>query len=260
MSDSKILVNIRDGVGVISFNDPSTLNAVTGDIITTLGQAFNRLEKEARAIVLTGEGRAFCSGAGLGSALSVKPGEKIDAGLILETHINPLLLRLRDIDIPWIAAVNGPAAGVGCAFALSADLIVASEDAYFLQAFSRIGLVPDGGSSHLLMRTIGRTRAMEMMLLGEKIGAAQALSWGLVNRVVTPDVLMTEAISLAKRLAEGPRSLGYIRKLGWKAVDDDYEAALLEERCIQKIAGETDDFSEGVNAFMEKRPARFSGR
>lgn len=257
MNTETVIVEHRGDIGVITLSDPATLNALSRDAVDDLAEAFRLLAVDKRSIVLTGAGNAFCSGAALGSAGDGPP--QRDAGLVLETHVNPFLLELKDLKIPWITAVNGGAAGVGCALALSADLIVVGERAYFLQAFARIGLVPDGGSSHLLMRSIGRARAMEMMLLGDKISAATALQWGLVNRVVPADRLMSEAFELAERLAKGPRSLGLIRELGWQAVDGDYEAALLDERRLQKAAGETDDFLEGVAAFRAKRPARFAG-
>ena len=148
----------------------------------------------------------------------------------------------------------------GCSLALMGDIIVAAESAYFLQAFRRIGLVPDGGSTYLLPRAIGRARAMEMALLGEKIGAAKALEWGLVNRVVPDADLRASAIELAKELANGPASLGAIRKLIWESLDTDWTGQLQAERKAQKIAGKTEDFIEGVSAFLQKRVAAFKGR
>jgi 2-(1,2-epoxy-1,2-dihydrophenyl)acetyl-CoA isomerase len=138
-------------------------------------------------------------------------------------------------------------------------MIIAGESAYFLQAFRRIGLVPDGGSTYLLPRMIGRARAMEMTLLGERITAAKALDWGLINRVVPDFELMTEATSLAKALAEGPASLGLIRRIMWRSLDADFDAQLADEAKTQDVAGRTKDFVEGVKAFLEKRPAQFTG-
>jgi 2-(1,2-epoxy-1,2-dihydrophenyl)acetyl-CoA isomerase len=156
--------------------------------------------------------------------------------------------------------VNGAAAGVGCSLALLGDLIVAAESAYFLQAFRRIGLVPDGGSTYLLPRMIGRARAMEMALLGERIPAAQALEWGLVNRVVPDADLMTTAKGLAQALATGPASLGLTRQIINQSLDSDWAEQLHRERVAQRIAGKSADFAEGVRAFLEKRPAAFAGR
>lgn len=256
MQYEKIIVERRDDVGIVRLNDPATLNAVSTRSFEELTAAFTDLATSVRAIILTGEGRGFCSGANLGADISADD----DFGLVLEQNINPFMTQLRDLPVPWISAVRGPAAGVGCALALAADLIVASESAYFLQAFVRIGLVPDGGSTHLLTRAIGRPRAMEMMLLGEKIPAAQALEWGLINRLTSEDELEPMALSLAERLAKGPtRTLGLIRKQAWSAVDEGWEASLHVERTGQNICGRTHDAQEAIAAFLEKRPAVFTG-
>jgi 2-(1,2-epoxy-1,2-dihydrophenyl)acetyl-CoA isomerase len=171
-----------------------------------------------------------------------------------------MVTALRDLPVPIVTAVNGPAAGVGCSLALMGDIIVAAESAYFLQAFRRIGLVPDGGSTYLLPRLIGKARAMEMALLGDKIPAAKALDWGLINRVAPDAELMPTALEIAKELARGPKALGLIRKAMWASLDAAWLEQLHEERMAQRIAGKTDDFREGVQAFLQKRPAAFQGR
>jgi 2-(1,2-epoxy-1,2-dihydrophenyl)acetyl-CoA isomerase len=264
---TKIKVEVTDGVAVITLNDPGTMNAAGLDLAGELSHAFSNIAAgnvTARAIVLTGEGRGFCSGANLAgggaSARELDVDGKPDAGRALETVYNPLVTQMRDCPLPVVTAVNGAAAGVGCSLALLGDLIVAGESAYFLQAFRRIGLVPDGGSTYLLPRAIGRARAMEMALLGEKIGAAKALEWGLVNRVVPDADLRATAIELAKELANGPASLGAIRKLIWESLDTDWTGQLQAERKAQKIAGKSEDFIEGVSAFLQKRVAAFKGR
>jgi 2-(1,2-epoxy-1,2-dihydrophenyl)acetyl-CoA isomerase len=252
----------RDGdVAVIRLNDPATLNAVTLKTIDEIGSALDETSGSARAMVLTGAGRAFCSGANLSSGMGVgQPEGPPDAGRVLESHINPLMLRLRDLPFPWVAAVKGSAAGVGCSFALAADLVVAGEGAFFLQAFARIGLVPDGGSSWLLTRAVGRARAMEMMLLGERIPAQRAFEWGMVNRLVPDEQVMPAAMELAKALAAGPtKSLALIRRMTWSASDASFEDAMATERNNQREAGRTADHREGVAAFIGKRPARFTG-
>lgn len=254
-----IIVDCDGKVGVIRLNDPARRNAVSIAMIQEVSAALDLLAQKARAIVLTGEGAGFCSGANLAGGMEM-PGSDTDFGLVLETYINPLMTRLRNSPLPWISAVRGAAAGVGCSLALAADMIVASEDAYFLQAFSRIGLVPDGGSSHLLVRSLGRPRAMEMMLLGERIPAAQALEWGLINRVVADDALESTALELAQRLAAGPASLGQTRQLVWDAIDSDWTEALAIERREQLTAGRSSDAAEGIAAFLEKRPAVYEGR
>lgn len=252
----------RDGdVAIIRLNDPATLNAVTLKTIEEIGAALDEISGSARAMVLTGGGRAFCSGANLTGGMGVGKAEgPPDAGRVLESHINPLMLRLRDLPIPWVAAVKGSAAGVGCSFALAADLVVAGEGAFFLQAFARIGLVPDGGSSWLLTRAVGRQRAMEMMLLGERIPARQAFEWGMVNRLVPDDDVMPTALKFAQGLAAGPtRSLAMIRRMTWSAADVSFEEALAAERNNQREAGRTADHREGVAAFIGKRPPNFTG-
>jgi 2-(1,2-epoxy-1,2-dihydrophenyl)acetyl-CoA isomerase len=170
------------------------------------------------------------------------------------------MLQLRALTIPFIAAVNGAAAGLGCALALAADLVVAAESSYFLQAFRRVGLVPDGGSAFLLTRGTGRARAMEMMLLGEKIAATQALEWGLINRVVPAETLDDTALALANELAAGPtKALSAIRKMCWDALETGFGPQLDSERVLQRDAGRTADHREGVVAFLQKRPASFTG-
>lgn len=261
MEYQKILLEKIGDVAVIRLNDPASLNAANLQMLVELGQAVSDSASSARALLLTGVGRAFCAGANLRGDLAAVADDGLpDAGAVLESHINPLMSRLRSLPIPWISAVRGPAAGVGCSLALAADLVVASESAYFLQPFSHIGLVPDGGSSWLLPRTVGRIRAMEMMLLGERVPAAKALEWGMVNRVVGEDELESAALDLARRLAAGPTSsLAMIRGAAWAAADLNWEQALASERRVQREAGRTADHQEGVAAFFEKRAARFTG-
>jgi 2-(1,2-epoxy-1,2-dihydrophenyl)acetyl-CoA isomerase len=257
---SRVEFEITNGVATVRLNDPATLNALTTEVTDALHEAARRAQREARAMLLCGAGRGFCSGWNLGTT---NPGgeEPFDAGRALEFHVNPLMRTLRDLEIPWIAAVHRAAAGVGASIALCADLIVAGENAYFLQAFRRIGLVPDGGATWLLAQSAGRARAMELMLLGEKLPAPKALEWGLINRVVADDDVLTTAATLANELASGPtRALSLIRKAAWNATASPLDTALDTERHMQTEAGQTEDFREGVLAFFEKRPARFAGR
>lgn len=265
MTYSKIKTSVDAGIGVITLADPSTLNAAGLDLMDELKQAFDAMKADAsvRCVVLTGEGRGFCSGANLsgrGPAPETPDPEGPDAGASLEAVYNPFVTSLREFPVPIVTAVNGVAAGVGCSLALMGDIIVAAESAYFLQAFRRIGLVPDGGSTYLLPRLIGKARAMEMALLGEKVPAKTALEWGLVNRCVPDDQLMATAMELAKALATGPKALGAIRKLVWESLDEEWSAQLHAERVAQKSAGRTEDSREGVLAFLQKRPAEFKGR
>ena len=258
---SNVNYALESGVALITMSDPATLNAIDMDLIIGLGDAFERAEGEARAIVLTGEGRGFCSGAKLGGGPPPLDADgQLDAGLPLETHYNPLLLRIRDLPIPFVTAVNGIAAGAGASLALMGDMIIAGETAYFLQAFRRIGLVPDAGATYVLPRMVGRARAMELMLMGEKLPAPTALEWGMINRVVADSDVLSVAKALALDLANGPtRTLGLIRKLAWESLGNDFAAQLDAERNAQRIAGRTADFTEGVSAFLQKRPAKFTG-
>jgi 2-(1,2-epoxy-1,2-dihydrophenyl)acetyl-CoA isomerase len=264
MSDyKKILFEMDGDVAIITMNDPSTMNACGMDTAAELISAFDLAATSARAVIMTGSGRGFCSGANLSapSMSSDGPDSKArDAGAGLESTYNPLVTKMRDLPIPFVTAINGAAAGIGCSFALLGDIILASQSAYFLQAFRRIGLVPDGGSTYMLTRAVGRARAMEMMLLGEKIPADQALDWGLINRVVAPDVLLDEAKSMAHALAAGPtKTLSLIRKMAWAGMDNSWDEQLALERSTQRQAGLTQDFKIGVAAFINKQVAKFKG-
>lgn len=250
---------IEGSVGIIKLNHPEVMNAVSPEMVSGLMKALDEVARrrdEVRCVIITGEGRGFCAGANL----QPSPGERGDAGSLLETVFHPFLRRLRELPIPLITAVNGAAAGVGMSFALMGDLVLCAESAYFLQAFRRIGLVPDGGSTWLLPRLIGKARAIELSLLGEKLPAAKALGWGLVNRVFADGELMKNALEMGRELAAGPTiALGLIRQLYWESPDNTYEEQLNLERQMQRKAGSTADFKEGVRAFLQKRPANFKG-
>jgi len=258
---AKAKYELEGGVALITLSDPATLNAISVEMTGELTTFFERAVGEARCVVLTGEGRGFSSGANLASgAPPVDADGQPDLGGRLEKTFNPFVTMLRDLPIPYVTAVNGAAAGIGCSFALLGDLIVAGESAYFLQAFRRIGLVPDGSATYHLPRMIGRARAMEMMLLGEKIPARTAFEWGLVNRCVPDTDLLPTAKALATELANGPtKTLAGIRRLAWASLDNTWSEQLQAERLAQREAGRTDDFREGVQAFFQKRPAKFTG-
>ena len=266
MAYEKLKVSTDDKIAVITLSDPATMNAagveMAAELLDALKQA-TAAGSDVRAIVLTGEGRGFCSGANLQQG----PGGRIvdadgrpDAGAALETVYNPLVTFMREMAVPLVTAVNGPAAGVGCSLALLGDIVVAAESAYFLQAFRRIGLIPDGGSTYMLPRLIGKARAMEMALLGERVPAAKALEWGLINRCVPDAELMATALALAGELARGPTSLGLTRQTIWSSFDSSWPEQLHREAVGQSAAGKTEDFAEGVSAFLQKRPAQFKGR
>src|SRR5579862_4146197 len=206
MAYEKLKLETQGAIQIITLSDPATMNAASVEMADELTSAFRHANADpaVRAIVLTGEGRGFCSGANL----SPGGGGVADAGSSLEKVYNPLVTFAREMATPLVTAVNGAAAGVGCSLALLGDLIVAAEGAYFLQAFRRIGLVPDGGSTYLLPRLVGKARAMELTLLGEKLPAKTALEWGMINRCVPDAELMPTALALATQLADGPISLG----------------------------------------------------
>jgi 2-(1,2-epoxy-1,2-dihydrophenyl)acetyl-CoA isomerase len=255
-----ILVEATGDVVTLRLNTPAAMNAIDGDMAEHLHAKLNQAAHQARAIVLAGCPRAFCAGANLGSSEIPPDIATSDMGSRLESSFNPLMRAIRECPVPIISAVRGAAAGIGASIALAADMIVAGDTAYFLQAFRRIGLVPDGGSSFLLAHAIGRPRAMELMLLGEKLPAETALAWGLINRLVPDDSVEATAADLAAKLAAGPtRALGLIRRAAWAALEQNFEAQLNLERTLQREAGRSPDFVEGVAAFFGKREARFSG-
>lgn len=245
-------------VATLTIARPETLNALSMQTVAELREAVEQAVQEgARCLLLTGEGRGFSSGADLATG----GGLPEDAGEALEKGFNPLIESLFALPIPFVAAVNGPCAGAGCSLALAADIVIAGRSAYFLQAFVNIGLVPDAGATWLLPRLAGRARAMEMMLLGERVSAEQAQSWGMIARVVDDEDLAEEAVALATRLAKGPTvALGLIRRLARDAQDLPLTDALAAERIAQREAGHTQDFANAVAAFLQKRQPRFEGR
>ena len=245
-------------VATITLNRPDTLNALNGAMVDELRRAVESLPGTgARALLLTGEGRGFSSGADLAGG----GGLPTDAGMALEKHFNPLVEAIFALDIPVVAAVNGPAAGAGCSLALAADIVIASRSAYFLQAFVNIGLIPDAGATWLLPRLAGRARAMEMMMLGERIPAERAAEWGMISRVVADEALASESAALAARLAQGPTvALGLIRKLARDSANVPLTQALEAERLAQREAGNSEDFKSAVLAFLQKQPPSFKGR
>jgi len=260
MNYEKVLYSLTDGVARISMNDPATRNAGSAQMGEELLDAVNRAAFEARAVMLTGEGKAFNSGANLADAEAIMDDPMRDVGTLLDRYFNPVIVAMKNMEQPVVTAVRGAAAGVGCGLAMAGDLIVCGEESFFLQAFCHVGLVPDGGSSWLLTKAIGRLRAMELMMLGERLYGPKALEWGLVNRVVPDDEVETTAMELAKKLANGPRSLGIIKRVGWAAADDSLETALINERLGQREACRTEDFIEGVTAFAAKRQPQFKGK
>ncbi len=249
-------------VAVVKFNHPEVMNAIGQQMVGELLEAIMEVRNPAsgaRCVLLTGEGRGFCAGANLQD--DRREARKGGAGDYLRHAYHPLLVTLRELEMPLVTAVNGAAAGVGMSFAVMGDIVCASKNAFFLQAFSRIGLVPDGGSTYLLPRLIGWGRAVELSLLAERLPAEQAHQWGLVNRLYDDnEALMAGAMDIARRLATGPKSLAMIRRLYWESWRNSFEQQLELEAQLQNQAAASSDHKEGVTAFLEKRDAKFTGR
>lgn len=249
---------LKGGVARITLNRPDKLNAFNGQMHKELTETLKKANKDAdiRAIVLTGAGRAFCSG----QDLSDVKGE-IDFGEILRKRYNPLIETLAWIEKPVIAAVNGTAAGAGVSLALACDFRLAHEKASFVEAFINIGLVPDSGNLYFLPRIVGHAKAMELAVLGEKVRANEAKEIGLVTKVISADDWDSEVSAFAERLANMPtKAIGLIKRYMRKSWESDLSEVLDHEAYAQKIAGESDDYHEGVQAFLEKRKPDFKGK
>jgi len=261
MEFDRVRLEIEGSVALVTLNDPDVVNAAGEPMLNDILAALDHVEDKAngvRCLVLTGAGSAFCSGANLKDRGS---GKAKPVGVVLETHWHPLLRRLRRLHCPIVVAVNGGAAGGGMSLAMTGDIVIAARSAYFLQAFRRIALAPDVGSTWMLPRRVGIARAMELSLLGEKLPAEKALAWGLVNRVVDDGQALAEAMAIARELSQGPtRALGLIRGLYWDSTENGFEDQLDLEFRSQRVAGASEDFREGVTAFLEKRPAKFKGQ
>jgi 2-(1,2-epoxy-1,2-dihydrophenyl)acetyl-CoA isomerase len=255
-----LLFDLSDNVATITLNRPDRLNALTPEL---LGELRDALEKTtsggARALILTGADRAFCAGADMLDR-SLGDAGTDGAGQLLKSHYHPVVLALADLQIPVITAINGPAVGAGLSLALAGDIILAARSSYLLLAFANIGLVPDAGATWLVAKAIGRTKALEMALLGERVPAETAEQIGLVTRVIDDQELMAEARAIAGKLAGRPTvALGLIRQQFRTGLTGTLEETLEIEQRNQTLAGRTHDFREAVKAFAEKRPPVFKG-
>jgi 2-(1,2-epoxy-1,2-dihydrophenyl)acetyl-CoA isomerase len=258
MSYQTITYAVTEAVAVITLNRPEVMNALTSQLRAEMLAAVLRAGTEARVLVITGAGRAFCSGQDLQDASARG---KLDLERTLNEEYVPLLKAITDCPIPTISAVNGPAAGAGANLALAADVVIASEAASFIQAFTRIGLVPDAGGSYWLPRQIGMARAMGAVLFADKISARQAADWGMIYEAVPDEAFVAHWQARARTLAQGPtRAYAGVKSALRQSFDNDLDAQLALEARLQGICGQTQDFREGVAAFLEKRAAKFSGR
>ncbi len=262
MQYQTILWDITDGVATLTLNRPERLNAFTRQMHGEIRDAIDQVERPgaARVLVLTGAGRAFSAGQDLEEASSSGRTADFDAASTLEENYNPLLKRLRALPFPVITAVNGIAAGAGASLALAGDLVIATRGASFLQAFARIGLIPDAGGTYFLPRLVGMARSMGMALCAEPVPAETAAQWGLIWKCVDDDRFRDEVAKLAGGFAKGPtRAYDLIKQSLYASSDNDFDAQLAIEAALQRQAGQTEDFAEGVKAFLEKRPPRYKG-
>ncbi|GIK24999.1 MAG: 2-(1,2-epoxy-1,2-dihydrophenyl)acetyl-CoA isomerase [Betaproteobacteria bacterium] len=259
---SDVLYECRDGIARITLNRPDKLNSFTAAMHGELRQAIERTQADgARALILSGAGRAFCTGQDLAERIAPPGAPPPDLGHSIETWYSPLVLALRALPIPVIAAVNGAAAGAGANLAFACDIVLAARSGVFIEAFSKLGLGPDCGGSYFLPRLAGTARAMGLMLTADKLDAVQAEQWGLIWKCVDDDKLMTEAEALAARFVQGP-PLAYaaIKRALYASHENTLERQLDHERDAQRELGRSEDYREGVTAFMEKRPPHFMGK
>jgi len=262
MAYDKILLARDNGLATLTFNAPDRLNAVSRKMIAEIKTCWEELaaDTSVRAVLITGAGRGFCAGADLADP-DREASATADSGAALDKYFNPVIRLMRTIPKPIVAAVNGVAAGVGMSFALASDIAIAGKSASFLQAFARIGLLPDGGSTWFLPRLVGDQRARALAMLAPQISADKAKEWGLIWDVVDDAVLMATATEVARKLADGPTlALARIKGALDKSGTNDLSAQLDLERDVQRELGRSEDFREGVTAFLAKRQAAFKGK
>ncbi len=255
-----LLEKFEEGVVTLTLNRPDRLNAFNVAMHEALADAVRRAGENdrVRVVILTGAGKGFCGGQDLGDRAIVPGGARPDLGETIEKRYNPLIRALRKLPKPVVCAVNGAAAGAGANLALACDIVLAARSARFLQAFARIGLVPDSGGTWFLPRLVGEARARALMMLADPIGAEQAEAWGMIYRAVDDDQLMGVAHEIAARLAAGPtHAFGLMKRSFAASSANSLDAQLDLERDLQREAGKADEYVEGITAFLEKRPANF---
>lgn len=261
MTESSILLERRDTILHLTLNRPDKLNSLTIAMLSELADVLSDIstDDEARVLVITGAGRGFCAGQDLREAGAIGDGRSVRS--VIERHYNPIIRQIRGLGMPVVAAVNGIAAGAGANLALACDIVIAAESASFTQAFCRIGLIPDAGGTYFLPRLVGHARALGLAMLGDTIDARTAAEWGLIWQAV-PDADFTATVDgLSKRLADMPTvALALMKQALNASGHHSLEQQLATEAELQPIAAETEDFQEGVQAFLAKRPARFFGR